>query len=331
MVTANPLIVRQARVTVTVGDDTIQQSTEQLSAGTSTLYGPSAILTGAATGAAGPNGTVYTWTQQRMQLHIVAGGKQFNTCDLLVYGLPKATMNALSRLYLTPMNVRPQDTVKVEVWNGSQYVPLFFGSIQWAAPKGSSMPNVPLLISSNACTALQQTAPPPYSASGTLKLTDVLTAVLTSAGFTLNAPAAFASYTITNPRASGSLQDQIKAILSNYPDIAWDISLQQLILRQVGATLSGVDPITIGPTTGMKGSPDYSTSGVTVATVFNPLITLGATITLDTVFTYATKAQWQVAAIEHILEPNVPNGRWDTQLAARGIPNFNGSGTGTDS
>lgn len=315
------LVARQARVTVTIGSDdgTFADTAKGLDANES--------VASAATGATTSSGlTVYTWTQNRMIIRVSIGGKQFNTAELMVFGLPLATLNALSRLWLTPMNVRPQDTLKIETWDGSQYVPLFFGSITWAAPRGNSMPQVPIVISSTASMALAQSAAQPYSASGTLVLTDVLTNILGASGYTLNAAQSLPAYTITNPRATGSLQDQVKSILDGYPNIAWYFNLQQLILRPVGASIYA-DPIAIGPTTGMKGSPEYSTSGVQVDTIYEPRLIPGQSIKLDTVFTYAATANWSIAAVEHNLEPNVPNGRWDTRLVAQGISNVNGTGT----
>ncbi len=315
------LTARKARVTITVGkeDGTFAQTAASLDA--------RAVTTSASTGATLDSGlTVYTWTENRMVIRVSIGGKQFNTAELMVFGLPLATLNALSRLWLTPLNVRAQDTVKIETWNGSQYVPLFFGSITWAAPRGNSMPQVPLVISATASMALAQSAAKPYSASGTLALTDVLTNILSTSGYTLNAAASLPLYTITNPRASGSLQDQIKSILDGFPNIAWYFNLQQLILRPVGASIYA-DPLPVGVTTGMKGSPEYSTSGVQVDTVFDSRYIPGQAITLNTVFTYAASASWSISATEHNLEPNVPNGRWDTRLVAQGISNTNGTGT----
>lgn len=318
---ASTLQARMARITVTVGGpDTSDSTTASLGPGES-------VVTPSSSSASGANGsTTYVWTGNRTMIRISMGGNQFNTAEVQVFGISPVTMNALSRLWLTPLNVRPQDTVLIEVLDGGQYVPLFFGSITWCAPRGNSMPQVGLVITANASMALAQTAVPPYSAAGTLALNDVLTNILAASKFTLTASSALPAYTITNPRASGSVQDQIVSILRGFPDVAYDFYLQQLRVRPVGVPLNA-DTILIGPTTGMMGSPEYSTSGVMVDTLFNPRIILGSAITLDTVFAYATQATWTVAACEHDLEANVPNGRWTSRVVAQGCANPNGTGT----
>ncbi|WP_028211616.1 hypothetical protein [Paraburkholderia mimosarum] len=295
--TVNTLQARKLRVTVTIGADSNAA-----------------------------DATTYVWTENRMRVNVSAGGGRFNAARIEIYGIGIDAINAISRQWLTPLMIRPQDTVRVDVWTGAQFVPFFFGTITWAAPKGSSMPAVPLVMEASAASSLAQSAPAPYSASGTVKLTDALAAILGTSGYTLIAAANLPQYTLTNPRASGSTLDQVEALLAGFPDIAHDYNLLQLRLRPVGAPLFG-DVVTVGPAAGMQGSPDYSTSGVEFNTLFDPRITLGTPLQLETVFAYAQSAQWTVAVLEHVLEANVFNGEWLTRVFAQGVPNADGSGT----
>jgi hypothetical protein len=69
----------------------------------------------------------------------------------------------------------------------------------------------------------------------------------------------------------------------------------------------------------MVGYPSFSSYGVRVKMIFNPLIDVGVQLTVTgSAITPANKT-WKVFYMEHELDAFVPNGKWFT-VADAGLP-----------
>lgn len=297
----NPFVTRAARVTVSV--------TREVS------------------GAQGFTETSdYVFQEHRMIIRVSLGGGRFGNAKVSIHGVPLANMNNISRLWLVPLQIQAQDTLSIDVWDGSTYVPFFNGVIAWAGTDGSSLPDVTLNIEANAAMGISQTTPAPYSANGTQTLQNVLQGILQNSGFTLDLAPSVPPLTVTNPRYSGSVQDQLDACLRAFPQLAFNVMLQRVRVYPFDQPF-GTDPILISPTTGAVGAPNYSSSAVTWKTAFNPQLVPGQAIEIDSEFVLAGGANWVCRVLNHTLEPNKPKGLWHTDFAAVGIPNADGTGT----
>ena len=261
-----------------------------------------------------------------MIIQVQLGGGRFGNAKVRIYGVPLASMNNISRLWLQPMVIQAQDTIAIDVWNGSNYVPFFNGVIAWAGTDGSGLPDVTLNIEANAAFALTQTTPAPYTASGTQTLQNVLQGILAPGGFALDLAASVPALTVTNPRYSGSVMDQLDACLRAFPQLAYNIILQRVRVYPANQPFNA-DPIMISPATGMQKAPNYSSSALCVDTLFDPRLVPGQAIQVDSEFVLAGGANWVCRVLNHTLEPNKPKGNWITSIAAVGIPNANGTGT----
>lgn len=297
----NPFVTRAARVTVTVTREDSSSDT-------------------------GVSTSQYVFQEHRMIIRVSLGGGRFGNAKVSIHGVPLANMNNISRLWLVPLQIQAQDTIAIDVWDGSTYVPFFNGVISWAGTDGSALPDVTLNIEANAAFGLSQTTPAPYSASGTQTLENVLTGILQNTGFTLDLAPSVPPLTVTNPRYSGSAQDQLDACLRAFPNIAFNVTLQRVRVYPTTQPF-GTDPILVSPTTGAVGAPNYSSSAVTWKTLFNPQLVPGQAILLDSEFVLSGGANWVCRVLNHTLEPNKPKGAWHTDFAAVGIPNADGTGT----
>lgn len=265
------------------------------------------------------NGTAqqqtYTFQQHRMRIMVRQGGKQFGNARVEIYGVPLMTMNQIARLWgeaLTPLGT---DTMQINVWDGSTFIPFFQGVIAWSAVNPSRMPQVFLDIEANAGMALTLNPASPYSTPGGVTLLSALQAIAQPAGFQVDYAKTAPTYQLAATRVTGAPLEQIGAIMAHYPDLTWNTSLQRLQVRTALAPIDS-NQVDISADNGLQGYPVYSTSGLTLATVFNPLITPGAALNITTEFDFVNRTLWVASVLAHTLEPNLPGGQWTTQLAA---------------
>lgn len=261
---------------------------------------------------------VFTFVQHRMRINVRQGGGQFGNAKIEIFGVPPDTMNNIARLWgesLTPQNT---DTVAVDVWDASAqlYVPFFQGVITWSAVNGAGMPAVSLLIEANAAFALSNVAVAPYANPGPVALTDVLTTIIQPEGFALDYSASAPAIQCSDVRLTGSPIEQVASLMSAYgSQLTWFINLQRLVVRPVGAPFSE-DAIRIAADNGMQRLPVYSSSGLQLETLFNPLLRPGIACDIETQqFDFVNRTLWVAAVLSHDIEPNLPGGRWTTSLA----------------
>lgn len=285
----NPLVERKAKVTVEVTRDNADGEAESLK---------------------------YEFEQHRMSIVVSQGGKQYGNAKVQVFGLPLDQMNQIARLWLETLTPSSTDTLSVDVWDGQVYVPFFKGAISWSAVNAARMPQVALEIEANDAMAAMLTPASPYSQEGPISLKDVLTTILEPAGFVLEYSENAPDFQPVRVRVAGTPLEQAAAVMNAYPELTWYINLQRFIVRPVNGPLGG-DPIEINKTTGMVGYPVYSTTGITVATIFNPKVRPGLALDVQTEFDFVNRTKWVASVLQHTLEPNTPGGAWLTQIAAQ--------------
>lgn len=285
----NPFVPRRARVTVNVTRPNSAGEQEEQS---------------------------YSFMNHRMKIMVRQGGKQFGNAKVEVFGVPLATMNQIARLWLETLTPQNTDTLAIDVWDGEGFVPFFQGVITWSAVDASAMPQVKLVIEANAAMALMNAAPSPYANAGPVQLSDVLTALIAPAGFTLNYAEGAPDYQLVDTRVQGAPMEQVSQLMNGFPALTWFINLQQLIVRQANAPFTS-DSIKISAETGLQGFPVYSTSGLQFSTIFNPRLRPGVALDVSVKdFEFVNRTLWVCAVLAHSLDVNFPNGHWTTAVAS---------------
>jgi hypothetical protein len=259
----------------------------------------------------------YVFEQHRMRIQVRQGGNQFGNAHVEIFGMQLAEMNQIARLWLETMTPQNADTLAIDVWNGQTFVPFFQGVITWSAVDASGIPLVKLAIDANAAMPLMNTPASPYANPGPVLLSDALTAIAAQAGFAVDYSAAAPVYSLKDIRLTGSPIQQIGALISHFPDLTWFVNLQRVVVREANAPYT-TDSIRIAVDTGLQSAPTYSTSGLQIATLFNPQIRPGAALDVETSFDFVNRSTWIASVLAHVLEPNLPGGQWTTSIAANG-------------
>lgn len=266
--------------------------------------------------AGGARALTYAFEQQRMSISVTQGGAQFGNAKVEIYGLKLDDMNQIARLWLETLTPNTTDRLSIDVWDGGNYVPLFQGVITWSAVNAAGMPEVKLEIEANTAMAAMIEPASPYAQEGPINLQDALTAILSPAGLTVEFADTVPQLQLVKVRVDGTPLDQAITLMNAVPELVWHINLQRFHVRPVNGPLGGA-PVPINKDNGMISYPVYSTSGVTLATLFNPSIRPGVALDIQTAFDFVNRTKWVAAVLQHTLQPNMPGGQWLTQIAAQ--------------
>ena len=257
----------------------------------------------------------YVFTDNRMSITVSMGGGQYGNAKVQVYGAPLDAMNNIARLWLEILTPDNRDELLIDVLEGDTFVPLFAGVITWSAVNAASMPLVALEIEANAAMAAMNTVVPPYSQDTPIDLQQALATILEPAGFAPLFAENVPPLQVQRCYLQGTPQDQVSALMSYFPEVVGHYALRRFVVRLVNAPIDE-SALQIDATTGRIGYPTYSTSGLSLAVLFDARVRLGVALDVRTEFDFVNRTRWVASVIQHTLEPNTPGGQWVTQIAA---------------
>lgn len=295
----NPLVERKARVTVKV----VRPGTD------------------------GERELEYAFIEHRMSIQVNQGGNQFGNAKVSIFGVNLESMNKIARLWLEVLSPSNTDTLTIDVWDGSNFVPFFAGVITWSAVNAATAPNVSLEIEANSAMIAMNTVATPYAQDEPVALQDALAQILEPTGLVVEFAESVQSLQIQKARLSGTPMDQAATLLGYFPELTWYINLQRFLVRPVNAPLGG-EPIPVNKYTGMISYPTYSTSGITLSMLFDARIRPGLALDVTTAFDFVNRTKWVAAVLQHTIQPNMPGGQWITQVAAQSYGS-KGDGSGS--
>lgn len=246
---------------------------------------------------------------------VFAGGATLGALALAVYGMTLSQMNQLSTLGMQVI-ITQKGTVTVEAGDVNGLSTVFTGTINNAFIDFSAMPAVCLRVEATAGLYSKVAPATPTSYAGT---TSAATAIQTLA-FKAGVAAGLGGYgfenqgvtaQISNPYLWGSYWDQMGQLAKAahchlYLDTAR--STPTVVIWPIGASRGGQVPV-ISKDTGMVGYPSFVQSGVRVKTVFNPQVSYGTNVNVQSKLPQAT-GMFYVYRIDHDLDSTTPNGNW---------------------
>jgi hypothetical protein len=245
-----------------------------------------------------------------------AGVPSGSKAQILVYGLTPSLMNQLSTLGIV-YSLVPHNTLSIRAGDAiSGLSTIFVGTVYSATPDFNRAPDCPF---SFECIAGDINQVAPATASSYPQATDVSTVMSSLAqrmgyGFENN------GINIKLPPSyfPGTIMDQVQAVADAANIIAKIVpgALGQSVLAiwpKDGSRSSLKTVPLISPGTGMIGYPSYSAIGLTVKTLFNPQVSLGGLIQIQSSLPKAT-GTWVVLDLNYELDSQVPDGAWSTTM-----------------
>jgi baseplate hub protein gp41 len=256
-------------------------------------------------------GNAITLTGLRVIAHINAmGGDAQGQLQLTVFGLPLDMINQLTSIGPVATQVRRQNTVQVAAGDdGAAMTTVYEGVIDSAYGDFQNAPDVALHLT--AMSALGAAIVPVNATSwkGSISVDSMMSTFAATIGFAYENNGVDA--VLTNAYFPGTALSQIRAC-AQAANIRYSTDNGILAIWPKTGQRDGDIPV-LSAAGDMVGYPIFSSSGVTVNSLFIPNIKQGGQVTIDSEIQVAC-GTWRIASLAHALESERPGGAWFTQL-----------------
>jgi hypothetical protein len=241
------------------------------------------------------------------------GGLSASTLSLRVYGLTLQTMNdavqyGAPNSWVNPNNVTVQAG---DVISGMNLI--FTGQSTGSWIDASGAPDVCFAMEAFENQYLAIAPANPASYEGPTNCVTILQNIATQMGFSLEDNGV--NITLPDQYFSGTLTDQAQQVAQTANlNIDLDGSTKTLSVWPKFGNRDTPDPplLIAGPGGNLVGYPNYTTSGVSVKTLFNPNIKAGNTLVVEGSLIKAANQTWATYSVTHDLSSEMPDGPWFT-------------------
>ena len=234
-----------------------------------------------------------------------AGGMMMGTLKAKIYGVKQADMNSITTLQWKPQTWIP-NTVEVFAIDGTAETLIFAGNIVNAWADYQSMPDVFLHIQAQAAFFNALKPVPPRSFKGPIDVPSVMAQIAADLGYTFENSGVTAQLTDIYLPNTGLEQAKDLARMARCGFYLDDKILA--ITPSPSIPRKALIPV-ISPSSGLIGYPTFDGVGVNFQAMFNPGVTFGGTIKLETDVQQAA-GEWIVTSVAHRLESEKPGGAW---------------------
>lgn len=263
-------------------------------------------------------------TNLRTSVRIANAGSVANqTADVAVHGLTPSLMNQLSTLGMV-FNIVPLNEITISAGeDGAGYATVFSGTIWNAYGDYSAQPDVSFRFSCLAAGAQNVINAQPTSTTTPTNVADTMSGFARQMNMTFENNGV--SVTLPPSYFSGSVMTQAKKAAEAANIELTIVGGNKLVIFPKGGNRATPNVPVISARTGMIGYPAFTQQGVIVRTLFNPQITFGSLIRIESsVLTGIAGAQpgsnfpsqWAVSKLDLSLDSFTPGGRWESMIFA---------------
>lgn len=233
-----------------------------------------------------------------------AGGMMMGTLRAKIYGVGESAMNSITTLQWKPQTVIP-NTVEVYAVSGDAETLVFAGNIVNAWGDYQSMPDVFLHVHAQAAYFNQLQAARPFSIKGGVDVAVVMKRIADEMGLTFENNNV--SVMLSDVYLANTLTEQAKE-LARAANCNLYIDDTVLAITNRYAPRAGLIP-SISRESGLVGYPTFDGVGVYFQCLFNPAVTFGGSVKLETDIARAA-GEWIVSSVAYRLESEKPGGAW---------------------
>jgi hypothetical protein len=239
------------------------------------------------------------------------GGAATATATIDIFGLPQSLINSL--VQAGPVfNFLNNNTVLISAGTAqSGLTPVFGGTIWYSYGLFSNQPDVPLRIVAIPGGNLQVTGIPPSSFAGATDVATIMAGLARAAGVQFENNGVTAQ--LQNPYYAGNLDTQVRRIAHDaHINAEWVDANSKLAIWPIGGSRTSTTTVPlISPATGMIGYPAFQSNGyVVVKHLFNPQVSFGGNIEVQSSVRQVNGQQWTVWRLDYELDSLVPHGEW---------------------
>jgi hypothetical protein len=243
-----------------------------------------------------------------------AGGMMMGTLRAKIYGVSQADMNSVTTLQWKGGTLL-KNTVEVYAIDGPVESLVFAGNIVNAWADYQSAPDVFLHIQAQAAYLNQLKPVPPRSFKGQVDVASVMAQIARDMGYTFENNGV--NVQLTDIYLANTAMEQAKE-LANMAGIGLWVDDGILAITQTNITPRHTVIPVISAATGLVGYPTFDGLGVTFQTLFNPAVTFGGSVKLETDVQQAA-GEWIVTSVAHRLECERVGGAWFSNARGNSI------------
>ena len=249
-----------------------------------------------------------TYTVKGLRAHaeiVKAGGASIGGATVEIYGLPLSVMNQLST-YGMVLTLTGKNSITIRAGEDeSCLTTVFQGTIFAASMDGQAQPQVPFRV--EAQIAAYENAKPvqPTTQPGSQDVATLMQGIAQKAGWQFEGNGV--DVKIQNPYFPGTAVQQMHA-LAEAARIERMVDCGTLAIWKPGQARQCASTV-ISPSTGLVNYPIFDSQGVIVRTLFQPTLTYGQTITVQSNITPAC-GDWIVHKLTYDLSTLTPKGPW---------------------
>lgn len=274
------------------------------------------ILAGANAVFPGTNSNTLIIDRLRVSARVQAVARLATQCELSIFGMRQADMNALTVVWANPpiildhvVIVEANSTGKADGW-----VQVFKGTIVEAQPNYSRQPDVPFSILAVTGYFVKVNPVAPTSYPEQTDIGAVADDIVGRMGepWTLTVADGSNDVILSNAYFSGTLWDQLAQACAA-ANCDFYVVGDEVLITPNGQPRDQRVTVVLSPQSGLVGYPQFERSGLNVSALFDPAFGCGAAIEIQGEPANAV-GRWYPYALSHELESIVPNGRWFTNL-----------------
>lgn len=251
-----------------------------------------------------------------------AGGAMMGTLNAQIYGISAEDMNALtSPLWDVSFITNPDasapylNLIQVFAIDGSSETLVYNGQVVNAWGVYDSMPNTYLYIQAMIAPDQLVKSASPLSIAADTDINTVMAQIVSQMGFK------FENNGVTGAVTKGSyfantLMEQARNLMQAYGFAMYidNTSPNTVAITPFGKARNMI-AANVSPQTGLVGYPQVNKMGINFDTLFNPDITFGGPVIVNSSIALA-KGTWNVRSMSHSLSSQTPNGPWLTTVSA---------------
>ncbi len=256
-------------------------------------------------------GNTATVSGLRISAQIVkAGGLSLGDADVAIYGLPLSLMNQLST-YGNVLTLTNRNTIVIKAGDDqSALSTIYIGTIMSASMDGQAQPEVPFRVQASV-TGYENAKPVPVTTqAGSVAVSSLLGQMAQAANLQFENNSVDTK--VMNPYYWGTAIQQIHALTQD-AGIEHIIDVGTLAVWKPGGSRS--NSTVVSPQTNLVAYPLFNSQGVIVRVLFDPTLTYGGTINVQSSITPAC-GSWIIYRLEYDLESQTPNGKWFCDVSA---------------
>lgn len=254
-------------------------------------------------------------TGYRMSATITGAATWPNNLDLIIYGMRQADMNAVTVLWssATPTAMNARALVQLEASpDGTTWTQVFDGTFIEAQPDYQGIPDVGLRLQAYTGFGSQIQTAQPTSYPASASVVQIAQYLAGKMGFAFENNGV--SGTLSSPYFPGTYMEQFRQLCWHANlDFYFDGNATLAICPKNQPRQNKPKPV-FSPSTGLIGFPTIQRYGIHVDVLFQPSLTLGATLEVSGSQVPSANGTWLPYRLTHRLESIQPDGEWFTGM-----------------